>query len=62
MINLELKDLRKDYVYVIRVYGKELMKVNSKDKLFAVKKALNLLGIESKNIHAYKISCRKVVF
>lgn len=61
MINLELKDLRKEYIFVIRVYGQELMKVNTFDKVKAVKKALNILGIKDDHIHCYKVSCRKVV-
>ena len=60
MITLSLRDLRKDFIYVIRVYGIEFMKVNSKEKLKAVKKALLILGIEDKHIHVYKVNVRKV--
>lgn len=60
MINLELKDLRKEYIFVVRVYGKEFLKVNSKDKLKGVVKALHCLGVENKFIHCYKITCKKV--
>ena len=61
MISLSLRDVRKDYLFVIRVYGKELIKVDSRKKLNAVVEALNVLGIENKNIHCYKININKVV-
>ena len=60
MINLEVKDLRRDYIFVIRVYGKELLKVNSQQQLKGVIKALHCIGVNSKDIHAYKVNVRKV--
>ena len=60
MISLDLRDLRKNNIYCVRVYGKEFIKVSNKDKLKAVKKALNILGIEDKFIHVYRVNIRKV--
>ena len=60
MINLSLRDLRKKNIYCVRVYGQEFIKVSNQDKLKAVKKALNILGIEDKYIHIYKVNIRKV--
>ena len=60
MLNLEVKDLRKDYIFIVRVYGKELLKVNSEQQLKGVVKALHCIGVSSKDIHAYKVSVRKV--
>ena len=60
MITLDVKDVRKDYLFIVRVYGKELLKVNNKEKLKGVVKALHCLGVEDKFIHCYKVNIRKV--
>ena len=60
MIDLDLRDLRKEFFYVVRIYGKEIIKLTSKTQLKGVKKAFNCIGVSDKDIHIYKVNIRKV--
>ena len=60
MIDLDLKDLRRDNLFVIRVYGKQFLKVNSIEQVKGIIKALHVIGVKNINIHIYKISFEKV--
>lgn len=59
MITLDLKDLLKNKVYIVRYGGKEHFKTNNLNTLRRLKRALNVLGI--KDYHVYKINIEKVV-
>lgn len=57
MITLDLKDLLKGTLYVVRYGGKEHFKTTNKNTLKRLIRALNTLNI--KDYHIYKISIGK---
>ena len=59
MINLDLKDLLKKQIYVIRYGGKEYFKTTNKNTLNRLERALKVLNIN--NYHVYKIVISKEV-
>lgn len=59
MINLELKDLLKKQIYIIRYGGKEYFKTTNRNTLKRLERALKVLNIT--NYHVYKIDISKEV-
>lgn len=59
MITLDLKDLLKNKVYIVRYGGKEHYKTSNLNTLKRLERALKVLGI--KDYHIYKINIEKVV-
>lgn len=57
MINLDLKDLLKDKIYIVRYLGKQHFKTSSITQVQQLKKALKVLGIT--DYHIYVVNVRK---
>lgn len=59
MINLDLKDLLKKKIYIVRYGGKEHFKTSNLNTLKRLKRALKVLQIT--DYHIYKIEISKEV-